>query len=158
MVRFWLIGLFLLPAYTGEHDSKRVKPIEVTTSVKACAGTNTFVSEKGVCYVYDISDKRGYIEVSIAAGVVASAGNIVLGGSGKVVFETTARFALGTNREDAVASARSALDEKLKTKAVQDEIRRFGLQFDAVQQSKAVVQCPVDDPIAKRLREIFSKK
>ncbi len=134
------------------------KKTEVKSSVRflVCASNTTLVTEKGVCYVYDIVEKKQYLEVTVAGGVVASAGTIVFGGEAKAVIEVTLQFPLGTSEKEAVKIAEAELAKEIKKQKVKEEASKVVEEdISKILKPEEVQVCKEGDDVFKALENIF---
>jgi hypothetical protein len=86
---------------------------DVSVTWETCAEGTTIVSEKEVCYVYDVARRDKAVVFKICAGVNLSGGNLIFGGSAKTVLCATVKVPVGSSMRATRDAAEQALRKEL---------------------------------------------
>lgn len=96
---------------------------EVTITWETCVENSTIVTKKEACYILDRESSESIYVFKLCAGVNASSGTIVFGGSASSMLCATVTVEAGDEKE-AIATAKSRLQKELDKPSVKKDAQR----------------------------------
>jgi hypothetical protein len=149
--------LLLCAACRLPARAQEIKPIETEVTFVTCVNNSTIVTEKEVCYIYDVAKKQKFLEITIAGGINVTAGALIFGGEAKAMVRATIRYKLDTAEKEAIKDAQKRFDKILKEKENVEKARDFGFDLERIIAPKKVQQCKPDDPLIPEIKKALGE-